>query len=99
MPPVHAGIVPAALPAFSAPSGVSVVPSLARSEAESSAAAGSASMAPSARTAIDCVESIGFSLERIADAERIEIAVLERVGARAEARALPRSGRRAQRIG
>src|SRR5258708_4932901 len=48
MPPSHAGMVPAALPAFSAPTGVSVVPSLARSAAESSAAAGAANAAPTA---------------------------------------------------
>src|SRR5438445_2873853 len=99
MPPSHAGIVPAALPAFSAPSGVNVVPSLARSAAESSAAAGTANVAPNARAAIDFLESIGFSLERIADAERIEVAVLERVRARAEARRLSRPRGRTQRVG
>src|SRR5438132_11998702 len=99
MPPSQAGIVPAALPAFSAPTGVNVVPSLARSAAESSAAAGTANVAPNARAAIDFLESIGFSLERIADAERIEVAILERVRARAEARRLPRTGRCPQGIG
>src|SRR5713226_6200236 len=98
MPPSHAGIVPAALPAFSAPSGVNVVPSLERSAADSSAAAGTVNVAPNARAASDFLESIGFSLERIADAERIEVAVLERVRARAEARGLSRTGRRTQGV-
>src|SRR5207237_2039010 len=94
MPPAQAGIGPAALPAYSAPTGVNVVPSLARSAAESSAVAGTANVAPNARAAIDFLESIGFSLERIADAERIEIAILEGVRARAEARGLSRGNRR-----
>src|SRR5688572_10027038 len=46
-------MVPAALPAFSAPTGVSVVPSLATSAAESSAAAGAAKAAPNASATID----------------------------------------------
>src|SRR3954471_18010669 len=110
MPPSHAGIVPPALPAFSAPIGVSVVPSFARSLAESSAAAGAASAAPATSAAqvflvINMVlllfSSSWRALERIAHAERIEIAVLERVGAGAPACGLPRgdaaAGRR--RIG
>jgi hypothetical protein len=44
-------MVPAALPAFSPPNGVSVVPSLPMSAAESSAAAGVANAAPIASTA------------------------------------------------
>ena len=40
MPPSHAGIEPSALPAFSAPSGVSSAPSFAASEADAAAAAG-----------------------------------------------------------
>src|SRR6202162_2238702 len=56
MPPSHAGIVPAALPAFSAPTGVSVVPSLATSADDSSAGAGAANAAPTARTAHDFFE-------------------------------------------
>src|SRR5690606_14988145 len=36
-PPVQAGMVPAALPAFSAPIGVKVVPSLAASDSETAA--------------------------------------------------------------
>jgi len=51
MPPSHAGIVPAALPFFSAPMGVSVVPSFATSAAERSAAAGVAIAAPIASAA------------------------------------------------
>src|SRR5262249_43546716 len=78
-----------ALPVFSAPRGVSVEPSLARSAEDSSATAGTANAAPNARAAIDLRESMGSSLERIADAERIEIAILERVRVRAEARGLP----------
>src|SRR4051812_1056658 len=39
MPPVHAGIVPSLLPAISAPTGVSVVPSFAASAADTFAAA------------------------------------------------------------
>ncbi len=65
MPPSHAGIVPAALPAFSAPRGVSVVPSLARSAAESSAAAGTANAAPTASAAQDFVDDPLLFLLRI----------------------------------
>src|SRR6476469_4150375 len=99
MPPSQAGMVPAALPAFSAPMGVSVVPSWARSAWPSSAAAGAAKAAATARAAIDLLFSISSSLyffarglERVAHGERIEVAVLERVGARAPARGLPRIG-------
>ena len=53
MPPSHAGMVPAALPAFSAPTGVRVVPSLAMSAADISAAAGMARAAPTASSAAD----------------------------------------------
>ena len=52
MPPSQAGMVPAALPAFSAPTGVSVVPSFAMSAADISAAAGRAKAAPTARNAV-----------------------------------------------
>src|SRR5450755_4384096 len=99
-PPSHAGMVPAALPAFSAPMGVSVVPSLARSLAESSAAAGSVKATPTASAAhvffevTDMFSLLVFifwgesRLERIAHAERIEVPVLEWIRARAEARGL-----------
>jgi hypothetical protein len=53
MPPVHSGIDFAALPAFSPPSGVSVVPSLAMSAAEISAAAGVANATATANAAQD----------------------------------------------
>src|SRR6185437_6151783 len=97
MPPSHAGMVPAALPAFSAPMGVSVVPSFASSDAVSCAEAGSARAAPTAIAAQVFVEFISFLLclvwgrrasERIAHGDRVEVAVLERIGARAEARGL-----------
>ncbi|MCY1536247.1 hypothetical protein D9M68_716950 [compost metagenome] len=38
-PPVHSGMLPSALPAFSAPMGVSVVPSLAASSGDTAASA------------------------------------------------------------
>src|SRR5256885_15082648 len=92
MPPSQAGIVPAALPAFSAPKGVSVVPSLARSADDSSAEAFSATAAPtpSASRVLVVLKAMESLLERVADAERIEVAVLERVRGRAEARRLSR---------
>src|SRR5476649_731630 len=100
MPPSHAGIVPAALSAFSAPMGVRVVPSLARSLAESLAAAGSVkatSIASAAHVFFDVTDMLSLlslyiwvesRLERIAHAERIEGPVLEWVRARAEGRGL-----------
>src|SRR6185436_3356742 len=105
MPPSHAGMVPAALPAFSPPSGVSVVPSLFRSAAESSAAAGVANAAATASAARDfgCLANMVLllwvfsNLERIAHAEREEVAILQRVGRRAERGGL--RGRHAVRDG
>src|SRR5690348_2020664 len=104
MPPSHAGMVPAALPAFSAPIGVSVVPSFARSAAESSARTGkvAAAMARTAQVFFDMWSLLVFvllggGLERIAHAHRIEVAVLERVGARAPAGRLPGRDARALR--
>ena len=61
-PPSHAGIVPAAFAAFSAPIGESVLPSLATSAAESSAAAGMARAAPTASAAQDVFEFTDMSV-------------------------------------
>src|ERR1700681_1064262 len=108
MPPSHAGMVPAALPAFSAPIGVRVVPSLARSLAESSAAAGSVKATPAASAAhvfLDFTDMLSLlvfilvesRLERIAHAERIEVPVRKGVRARAEVRRL--RGRHARHVG
>src|SRR5882724_8038629 len=98
-------MVPAALPAFSAPTGVSVVPSLARSAAESSAAQGTAIAMPAASASQDLIDMTAmvsprvFILwsERIAERDGIEVAVLERVRGRAEARGL--RGRHAAHVG
>src|SRR6185503_19051513 len=105
-------MVPAALPAFSAPVIVRVVHSLASSAAESSAAAGVASTAPTASAAqVFLVMNpnvappvIGVGVrgclvapsERIAHGNRVEVAILEGVRARAPARGLPRRDRAAR---
>src|SRR6185436_15599913 len=99
MPPSHAGMVPAALPAFSPPRGVRVVPSLARSAAESSAAAGNAMAQPaeSRSAAFLEVNFMSFLLERVAHAERVEIPVAQRVRIGAPRSALARRDGAARR--
>ena len=49
MPPVYSGIVPSLLPAFSAPTGVSVVPSCFASSAETAAQRAGAEVAAMAQ--------------------------------------------------
>src|SRR5688572_11881977 len=106
MPPVHSGMDLLALPAFSPPSGVSVVPSLPMSAADSSAAAGAANKAATASAAQDLRWIMELLLdvfmgrsERVAHAHRPEVAVLERVGRAAPAGRLAGRDGAGRRVG
>src|SRR5688500_18599682 len=90
MPPSQAGIVPAALPAFSAPTGVSLPPSWAALSALTAACA-----RPAARTnaLVIATSAVFFSMvivaalpggsERVLDGEGIEFAIVDLVERRA----------------
>src|SRR5688572_21157021 len=85
MPPSHAGIVPAALPAFSPPTGVRLVPSLAASDALTFACttpvASTDAPISAASTALLLVfiACLPVASERILDGERREVAVVDLV--------------------
>ena len=82
MPPSHAGMDPSALPAFSAPSGVSSAPSLAASAADTAAMTGAPIRMPTVtdRQGIRSFFSMSFSSsrsERVLERGRDVVAIVE----------------------